>query len=97
MSRKIYSVFNWLLSSLIALLGFGACKTTKTAVKEPTQLDQQLSDSLRGPNSESGEVIKRRTPSDGDIRLLYGPPPSRKEMRVLYGPPPTTKNNETTK
>ncbi len=85
MTKKFYSVFNWLLSSLIVLLGFGSCKTAKRVEKEGTTTENinqgQAADSLQ----------KQKLPN-GEIRVLYGPKPPRKEIRVLYGPPPTTRS-----
>ena len=68
MAKKIYSVWRLLLGSLIALLGFAACKTTKKTQQEkeaivlygapPAKIDKQTLD---------------------PIRLLYGVPPVKVE------------------
>ncbi len=85
MTKKFYSVFNWLLSSLIVLLGFGSCKTTKKVEKEGTTTESV-------DQGQAADSVQQKKLRGGEIRLLYGPKPPRKEIRVLYGPPPTTKS-----
>lgn len=72
MAKKFYSFSNLLLTSLIALLGFGSCKTTKKveSTKYSTNIDKLPVDS----------VFRPQTP-DRTVRLLYGVPPTRKDVK----------------
>lgn len=73
MAKKLYSFSNLMLTSLIALLGFGSCKTTKKveSPKDPTNnIDKLTIDSIFRP----------QTP-DRTVRLLYGVPPTRKDVK----------------
>ena len=68
MAKKFNSVWRLLLGSLIILLGFGSCKTSKN-IQQPE--DDVV---LYGPPPASIE----KQPID-HIRLLYGVPPVRME------------------
>ena len=68
MPKKFYSTWNLLLGSLIALLGFGSCKTTKKSQPEERVV-------LYGPPPAKVE----RPISGQEIKLLYGVPPVRIE------------------
>ena len=70
MAKKIYSFWNLLLGSLITLLGFGSCKTSKNVPPEDDTLK------LYGPPPP--EIIEKPTPIE-PIQVLYGAPPVRKE------------------
>ena len=65
MAKKIRSVWRLLLGSLITLLGFTACKTTKK-VQKGDDIEE-----LYGPPPG---VINERQPID-KVRVLYGVPP----------------------
>ena len=71
MKKKIYAISNLVLSSLIALLGFGSCKTPKVEMKDKavsnTNQVVQPTDTVSKPKPQR------------DIRVLYGPPPVREE------------------
>ena len=73
MTKKFYSFASILLTSLIALLGFGSCKTSKKAMTEsegPLQMSKD--DSIRvGLIDPPGRRVKPAEP----IKLLYGAPP----------------------
>lgn len=79
MTKKIHSFWRFLLGSLITLLGFAACKTSKKV--------QQGSDTekLYGPPVQM---------TRGDsINAGLLPPPEQKVkpadvMKLVYGPPP---------
>ena len=68
MTKKFYSFWNLLLGSLIALLGFGSCKTTKKAQQEEAVV-------LYGPPPVK---VEKQNPGQ-EIKLLYGVPPVRVE------------------
>ena len=69
MAKKIRSVWRLLLGSLITLLGFAACKSSKKLQKEDDIIE------LYGP--PPGVVDKQR-PIDR-IKALYGVPPVKME------------------
>ncbi|MBQ7663191.1 MAG: hypothetical protein IJS48_07480 [Prevotella sp.] len=73
MAKRFYSFSNMMLTSLIALLGFGSCKTTKKveSPKDPTieEKNQKL------------EVDTLPQRPDRAIKLLYGVPATRKVER----------------
>ena len=76
MAKKIRSFWRLMLGSLITLLGFAACKTTKKVLKEDDI------EELYGPPPG---VVDRQTPIDR-VRVLYGVPPvkveKKEELRV---------------
>jgi hypothetical protein len=89
MARKIHSYWRLLLGSLITLLGFAACKTTK---KVQTGSDTEK---LYGPPP----VIV--TKQADDVVELYAAPPVLVEeqqpidkVKPLYGPPPASKEKK---
>ena len=95
MKKNFYRVTNVLLSSLIALLGFGSCKTTKNAskdVKPETEIDGATGATY---NNKGGDTLKV-TPQpyqrpDQRVRVLYG---VRQPERIAVDPseePETTK------
>ena len=65
MARKIRSLWHLLLGSLITLLGFAACKTTKK-VQQTDDIEE-----LYGPPPG---IVEKQTPIDR-VRVLYGGPP----------------------
>ena len=69
MSRKIHSFWRLLLGSLITLLGFAACKTTKKA--------QQGKEAEVLYGAPPVKIDKRD--SIDRMKLLYGVPPIRVE------------------
>ncbi len=69
MTQRIRSCWRLLLGSLITLLGFTACKTTKKTQAEGEQLV------LYGPPPPK---VERLNPGQ-EMRLLYGVPPVRIE------------------
>lgn len=69
MAKKIISVWRILLGSLITLLGFTACKTSKKAQQEDSAVV------LYGPPPAK---VEKPYPG-GEMRLLYGVPPVRIE------------------
>jgi len=71
MSKRINSFWRLVLGSLIAMLGFGSCKTAKKA--QPAEEGVVL----YGPPPTK---IERAYPSQ-EIRLLYGAPPVRLEKK----------------
>jgi len=80
MTKKFYAITNLLLSSLIALLGFGSCKTAKKVEKENKDTNAELF---------GVDTIK---PMPGkEAILLYAARPIKKEIRLLYGPAPINK------
>lgn len=70
-SKKIYSFLNLMLGSLIALLGFGSCKTAKKT-RQPETNTMLV---LYGP-----PPVKVENPNpQKEMKLLYGAPPVRVE------------------
>ena len=69
MKKRFYSSWNLLLGSLIALLGFGSCKTTKKV--------QQGEEAVVLYGAPPVKVEKQHP--GGEMRLLYGVPPVRIE------------------
>ena len=61
MKKNVLKVTNILLSTVIAALGFGACKSSKSATKED----------VKAPKPASGLLQE-----DKEIRVVYGPPPA---------------------
>lgn len=71
MAKRIYSFWNLLLGSLIALLGFGSCKSSKNLQPSDTE-------KLYGPPPP--EIIKGPKPIE-PMKVLYGAPPVKKERQ----------------
>lgn len=70
MAKKYYSFTNMVLTSLIALLGFGSCKTTKKVENEPTPKESEF--------QLDADSVERAIPRPrNEIRVLYGVPPTR--------------------
>lgn len=67
MTKKIHSFWRFLLSTIITLLGFTACKTTKKVQKEDGMM------LLYGPPPG---VVAERQPID-ETMPLYGVPPTK--------------------
>ena len=84
--KAITQVTTLLLSSLLALLGFGGCRSAKKAQRE-MEAEQQRMDSIARAAWERQEQekamrqrqkeIEERRARGNEIRVLYGPPPSR--------------------
>ena len=68
MAKKIHSFWRFLLGSIITLLGFTACKTTKKVQKEDSMM------LLYGP--PPGAVVERQ-PTE-EVKVLYDAPPAIK-------------------
>ncbi len=77
MKKKVLTISNLILSSLITLLGFGACKTQKNMDKENQM--QINEDDIRKKEPIINDSITpiRRRPG-GEIRVLYGAPPTER-------------------
>ncbi len=78
MKKKFFTISNLVLSSLITALGFGACKTTKTGIKEGSSANattevKEEGNSMPAP-SDTINPIRR---PDKEVKVLYGPPPTR--------------------
>ena len=71
MAKKIRSAWRLLLGSLITLLGFAACKTTKQAQKGDDTIE------LYGPPPT---IVDKQAPIER-MKLLYGVPAVMKEKR----------------
>lgn len=67
MKKRVYSFWNLVLGSFIALLGFGSCKTSKKV--QPTDGTVVL----YGPPP----VKVEKQNSGQEMKLLYGVPPVR--------------------
>ena len=79
MKKNFYRISNVLLSSLIALLGFGSCKTTKEAGKEKVDATTEASTLTDGKTVEG-------TSADDSLRMKPQPAPPRPDrVVVLYG------------
>ncbi len=84
--KAITKVTTLLLSSLLALLGFGGCRSAKKAQRE-MEAEQHRMDSIARADLERQEQeealrqrqkeIERQRARENEIRVLYGPPPSR--------------------
>lgn len=70
MKKRFFTLSNLVLSSLITMLGFGACKSAKSVEKNS---DQQ--------NNGDTIIVAPQKPR-GEIRVLYGPPPVRKAVPI---------------
>lgn len=82
MKKSFYQVSNILLSSLIALLGFGSCKTTKDVSKEKVDANTEASTphgGITGPITDSLNVVPRPVPPSERVILLYGVRPPKQE------------------
>lgn len=69
MAKRIHSIWRLLLGSVITMLGFAACKSTKKLQKS----DEMIA--LYGPPPAA---VKERQPIDR-VRVLYGVPPIKVE------------------
>lgn len=67
MSKKIHSFWRLMLGSLITLLGFAACKTTKKVQKSDGTIELYAS---------PPGVVDKKQPVDR-VRVLYAVPPVR--------------------
>ena len=66
MAKKIISFWQLLLSSLITLMGFSACKTAKQTQKpDDTQVIIVTPPKIKKPEDDPSRM-----------RVLYGPPPA---------------------
>lgn len=82
MKKRFLKVSNLLLGSVVAALGFGACRSAEGPVGNPTD----DADTVAAPAAKQGA-------KDG-IRLVYGPPPmTRNDVRIVYGPPPMKRDD----
>ena len=84
MAKRIYSFWNLLLGSLIALLGFGACKTTRKA-QDTTKLYGPPPTNITDPaivlyGAPPAKIIEKKD-SVKEMKLLYGAPPVRIEKK----------------
>jgi hypothetical protein len=95
MKKKFYRATNLLLSSLITMLGFGACHTTKSVVKEDTVTVNADEEADRLKQIEEMEAQKAKYDS-----LMKAETRERERPTVvLYGvrPPAKTKMPESPK
>lgn len=79
MAKRIQSLWRLLLGSLITMLGFAACKSTKKMQRTDETLE------LYGPPPG---YIEKKEPIDR-VRVLYGAPPI-KVQKVEKVDPPTS-------
>ena len=77
MTKRVCSIVSIVLTSLITLLGFGSCKTTKKMTAEnPELVPMSKADSIyQGLIPPPDQVIKPIEPTP----VLYGAPPVRIE------------------
>ncbi len=68
--KQITKLSTWILSSLLVLLGFGGCKSSKKAVKDDSQTSVDTVKVTKRP-------IVVRPDEPGRVRVLYGPPPAQ--------------------
>ena len=68
--RPITRLSAWILSSLLLLLGFGGCKSSKKAVKDESQTSEDTVKATKRPM-----VVRPDDPRR--MRVLYGPPPAQ--------------------
>lgn len=73
--NKITRLTTIVLSSLLVLLGFGGCKSSKKATKDE---NQSTTDSVR----VTDQPIHVRPDDPTRIRVLYGPPPARFRQNI---------------
>ena len=79
MTKRFYSAASLLLTSIIALLGFGSCKTKKQVIIEPfTPVQMSRADSIQAGLIPPPE--QKVKPADV-MKLVYGPPPVMKEKK----------------
>ena len=98
MKKQFYSISNVLLSSLIAILGLGSCKSSKNieTVYGPPPTDsirdmQDIKEVYGPPPVEyDQEAIKEQQRQDSIRRVIQ----RQKEMKVVYGPPPVRYQEE---
>lgn len=98
MKKRFYSITNMLLSSLIAMLGLGCCKSSKQVecVYGPPPIDsisdmQDIKEVYGPPPVEyDQEAIKEQQRQDSIRRVIQ----RQKEMKVVYGPPPVRYREE---
>ncbi len=79
MKKKIFTISNLVLSTLITALGFGACKSAKNTEKEQSSTGTTVNtkvdeDDSSIPTTDSITPSQRRP--DKEVRVLYGPPPT---------------------
>ncbi len=78
MKKKFFTISNLVLSSLITALGFGACKTAKTGVREGSSQNEATEVKKDGGNTPApSDTINPIRRPDKEVRVLYGPPPTR--------------------
>lgn len=85
--KKIRHIISTLCCSLIALLGFSGCKTTKQESTQPSAA-QQLKQKLLEPDNISNAIDADAQATQDLIRKAEQ---RRKEIEarpVVYGPPP---------
>lgn len=76
MAKRFHSFASIVLTSLIALLGFGSCKTKKQVIVGPPEfVPMSRADSIQAGLIPPPEHIVK--PAD-PIRLVYGPPPTKR-------------------
>lgn len=87
MKKKFYSICSLLLSSLITMMGFGACKTSsKVAVDQTQKNGNEETPPFPTDDNRVIEPIKKPEP----IRVVYGPPPTQ-YARIVEEVPDTTR------
>lgn len=77
MTKKFYSLASILLTSLIALLGFGSCKTPKQVINEPvTPPPMSAADSIQLEDYK--RLMNQEVKPSEPMKLLYGAPPVKR-------------------
>lgn len=66
--KRITRISTWILSSLLVLLGFGGCKSSKKAVKDESLTNEDTVRTTKRP-------IVVRPDEPGRMRVLYAAPP----------------------
>ncbi len=98
MKKRFYSITNVLLSSLIAMLGLGCCKSSKNIETvygpPPTDSIRDMNDikEVYGPPPvEYDQEAEKEMQRQDSIRRVIE---RQKEMKVVYGPPPVRYREE---
>ena len=86
MKKRYYAITNILLSSLIAMLGLGACKTSKKAeaLRQAEMREQLRMDSIARDHAVKMEERARQIEEQERLKREA----RKKELKVVYGPPP---------
>lgn len=69
--RPLTKLSTWILSSLLVLLGFGGCKSSKKAITDENEAPKEPVTNIHG------RPIPPRPDDPTRMRVLYGPPPAQ--------------------